>query len=124
MRGGPLAKEELAPVVARWAARLKLSDWTLLIDIKRAAAMELEGKEATISRLYPNRIAWITLMDPVDYPTDCALPQDHEVNIVHELLHLYTGYFELPQKGPMHIFEEQMITAVAEALVALDRAAA
>lgn len=116
-----LTKEAALACCAKWQARLRLLDWQILLDIKRSRDLELEGKEATISRLYPNRIAWITLMDPVDYPEGCALPQDHEVNIVHELLHIMTGYFDLPNEGPMHIWEEQAITAISQALVALDR---
>lgn len=114
-------QEELEACLSKWQKILRLQDWNVHVEVKRERDMEMEGRCAELSCQEPTRHAWIVIRDPTDYPDTAAEPQDMEMSIVHELLHIYTRPFDLPGQGPKHIAEEWLIEAVCHALVRLSR---
>jgi hypothetical protein len=87
---------------------------------------EIQGEDGaerggTILSWSQDRQATIKILESIDYPPDCLLPEDQEATLVHELLHIYTQPFDLPGTGPKQLAEEQMLNALAHALVALER---
>src|SRR5689334_760135 len=72
-----------------WQARLRLQDWRIEVRVVR----ESELKPETLGNLRWNsetRTATIRILDPADYDLPPArIPQDMEMTIVHELIHLH-----------------------------------
>lgn len=120
-----MTEAELVAACRKWQVRLRLQDWTVVVRLARMHEMRDEDgadRGGTIMRYSRDRLATIKILDSVDYPPECALPEDQEATLVHELLHIYTDALQLPAEGSKHIAEEQMVNALAEALVALERA--
>lgn len=113
--------EELRERCKVWQGRLRLSDWDVTVEIKRARDMQNDDCAGEVERILNVRRAWIVLRDLVDTRSECQDENDLEITLVHELIHLYTEPLDLPSTGLKHTAEEQMIDALARALVALDR---
>lgn len=107
-----------------WAKRLALSNWQFRVDIKRKDQISINGKpkRATANWNDPLMKCIITLMDPVDYYDDYFGELDHEIDIVHELIHVRNSMWDLTQDDTCEeTMMEQSTQAMAEALVRLRR---
>ena len=91
----------------RWAARLRLLDWTISFNIVNRAALMGNNGQTAIHELNKNAI--ISLTDDDD---------DVETTIIHELLHLHLYPLTRDADGPV-VEEEQAINLIAEALYRL-----
>lgn len=113
---------ELKQLCKEWQEILGLQAWYIKTEIKRAADFTKKSKSAEISWVLSRKEAHIKALNPVDYPPDCILPQDMEVDIVHELLHISVGYFDETKRDSLEeIMVEQHIDTVSKALVRLKR---
>lgn len=113
--------EELVDACAKWQKALRLQDWKLAVRIARGNGLDLppdtQGRcEWTLGR----KEALIRILDPVDFPLDCSWPQDMEVTLVHELLHLHFAPFD-DFEGLKDTLSEQAINAISHALVEVSR---
>lgn len=104
-----------------WKQQLRLSDWDIVVRIARAYDMpaNTQGRcEWTDSR----KEALIKILDPTDWDKDIIFPQDMEVTLVHELIHLHLSVLTNKQSESIEdTVLEQAIHALAYALVGLDR---
>ena len=114
---------ELDARLAHWQGVLRLRDWDVKIRMKRARDMTGASiVQGHCSWVLPIKTALITLLDPIDYPTDTEWGQDTEKTIVHELLHLqFAPFDDFPAGSPHDIAVEQAIELIAAALIGLDR---
>lgn len=104
-------------ICSEWQERLRLQDWHVYLGITRERDFENNGKEAEITIYYLMKQATINLVDPVDFPSTCVEPQDMEVSIVHELLHIYFGASHGDPDNMDNVAEEQAIHCISHALV-------
>lgn len=65
--------------------------------------------------------ATIRLLDPIDFPPDRDAPQDIELDLCHELLHLHMAPFAPSTNTLQDTMMEQAIESIAKALVSLKR---
>ena len=105
--------DEAVRVCAIWQRRLRLSDWDVEVKIVRKRQL-VENRLAQISIEWHHKHAIIEMMDPIDWHDEHGRLQDHEFEIVHELLHLHTGamHDDLDSRA-----EEQAINCIAGALI-------
>ncbi len=113
-------KEQAEGLLAEWQKTLKLQDWEIVIDIKRARDMQLGECAAEVHWKKKKKIAIVHLLDSIDYDNG-YFPQDHEASIVHELLHLHMVGFAAEDDTPEDTAQEQAIHAISTALVELKR---
>mgnify|MGYP000879737975 FL=1 len=113
-------QKELEDYLAEWQKRLCLDAWDVRIGIYRERAFDGEGRSGEISYSIESGKAVIKLLDPVDYP-DEDFPQDMEVTLVHELLHLKFAAFTPQDDTLEHRLFEQTVESMANLLVALKR---
>jgi hypothetical protein len=120
--------------LAYWQAVLGLRDWDVKLKIVRFEDMQPKGAVAGISRYPSHRCAVLMVLDPVDNNQignpECW-PQDHEYDIVHELLHLHVEesfdvVFDADEKlwWRVDTAKERMINALARTLINLRRKSA
>jgi hypothetical protein len=115
-----LSRRQLDKWLTRWRIALKLSDWEIHAEIKRAKDMSIENSMGTCTHTLSKKIAFIEIMNPRDYPADW-MDVDVERTVVHELLHCHFAPFEAKSRTPEDIAQEQAIHAISTALVELDR---
>lgn len=117
-----LSNEELRTKCAEWQKVLRLQDWIVDVGISRSRNMKMERCQAEIEPCLPKRMASIRILDPVDYPRDSAEPQDMELSLVHELLHIHLFPLFADREDEMRmVAEEQAIEAISRGLIALKR---
>lgn len=104
---------------AYWQQVLRLQDWDVAAKVVRQDKLTL-GRQGECQWGLERKEAIIRLLDPIDYPDDCQRKQDHELTLVHELLHLHFAAFAA-EGGAAEIAQEQAIQCIAKALVALER---
>jgi hypothetical protein len=113
---------DLATLTALWQRRLELQDWQVTCQgFARVTAIEDRYHASTIRYVIKTREAIISLRDPIDRPADIWTPDDYEVFIVHELLHLHFAPLNIDDDAPEDVAQEQAINALARALVRLKR---
>lgn len=116
-----LTEDQLRGKCAEWQKILRLQDWIITLRITRQRDMNLKGN-AEIEATLPKRMATIRILDPVDYPDGLAEPQDMELSLVHELLHIHLFPLFADREEEMRmIAEEQAIEAISRGLIALNR---
>lgn len=98
-----------------WQKRLRLQDWRIVCEIKRAHEMP-EGAQACVNPTFALKQAEIWIVDPIDYLSD-AFEQHIEQSLVHELLHLHLWWPELDDKTERGLAFEQGIDLIGWALV-------
>lgn len=109
-----------------WQSRLRLSDWNCKVKIGRREALKLDG-QAEYCAVFARKDALIKLLDPIDWPSDDFCMQDHEISLVHELLHLhlleleYTVFGETQATEAWKIAQEHVICSLAPGIVSLKR---
>lgn len=117
-----LTEEELRAKCDEWKKILRLQDWLTNTRIRREHDFQNEDSVAEIIPSLPKRMATIRILDPVDYPPDLSEPQDMELSLVHELLHIHLFPLFSDREDEMRrIAEEQAIEAISRALVDLHR---
>jgi hypothetical protein len=115
-------QEQAEAALAKWQKILRLQDWEIKVKIVRQSLMPCLDIMAHVNCVYPSKQALIKLLDPIDYPRDTEWGQDHEQSLVHELLHLHCwGFSDEDPSSPKGICEDQMVAALATALVELKR---
>lgn len=114
--------KQLQDSLEEWQKILRLQDWIVQAKVVRARDMILDESAAAVSWTYSKRMASIQLLDPLDYTSELMEEQDHEISLVHELLHLHYAGFETTSRGTVeHALMEQSIEATSRALVYLKR---
>lgn len=103
---------ELHKCLAYWQERLRLQDWQVSIKVVRA--MEISGNWGEVEKWPLRKQALIQLTAEADRLKTHPFYEPIEQTLVHELLHLHTAPFDLPEDDPR---EEHMIHALASALV-------
>ncbi|GIO33249.1 hypothetical protein J2TS6_43900 [Paenibacillus albilobatus] len=117
-----LTEEELRAKCAEWQKILRLQDWIVDVGISRRRDMNLENAQAEIVPSLQKRMASVRILDSVDYPPDCSEPQDMELSLVHELLHIHLFPLFADREDEMRLIaEEQAIEAISRGLVYLYR---
>jgi hypothetical protein len=117
-----VTEDELQALCEEWQQRLRLQDWTVFVRLLRQRDMPDENDQAHVHWVLTKRNAKIAILDPIDYSPDCWTPQDQEISLVHELLHLHcAGFDDFKPDHPPGIALEQMIHAVSTALVMTKR---
>lgn len=116
-----LTEDELRAKCSEWQKILRLQDWIINVGIRRERDFVTEGL-AEILPCLPKRMATIRILDPIDYPENLSEPQDMELSLVHELLHIHLFPLLVDREDEMRqVAEEQAIEAISRGLVALKR---
>lgn len=116
------SNQEVEAAVVEWQKVLRLQDWDIIARIVRARDMFTEDSAASVRWTFQKKMATIVLLDPEDYDPNIAFAQDHEISLVHELLHLhYAGFDNTEQDSLEQMLLEQSIEAISTALVQLKR---
>lgn len=118
-----LTQPELEQLCRYWQERLKIQYWDIKIGIYRARDFVKQNCRAEVSWTKTNATAIIRILDPIDYDRD-LWPQDMEVSLVHELLHLRFCEADITGEGSLEeTMFERAIDHMAIALVRLKREA-
>lgn len=120
MEGLIFTQEQAQQSLLEWQKILRLQDWQIKIKIARDREFLTEGM-AEVVWLREKKQAMVKLLDPLDFASDIIYPQDHELSIVHELLHLHMVDFDQEVGTLENIAQEQAIHAISTALVTLKR---
>jgi hypothetical protein len=116
-----LTEEQLRGKCAEWQKILRLQDWIISVSVRRERDMVLKGLAEILPSL-PKRMATIRILDPIDYPPELSEPQDMELSLVHELLHIHLFPMFADREDEMRqVAEEQAIEAISRGLVELHR---
>lgn len=110
-----------------WQKILRLQDWVVEVKIARGNGMDLGPMYlGSVTSNTKRKVALIKLLDPSDWNSDTMVPQDMEVTLVHELLHLQCKGFDhlIKEDSLEDTGYEQMIILTSHALVYLRRAGA
>jgi hypothetical protein len=115
--------DEATACMKEWQEILRLQDWDIILRIARRDDMGLDEVNGTCTWTLPRNEAIIKILDPIDYPNDCIFPQDQEVTLVHELLHLHYAPFsdQFTRDSLEYIGLERCIDVTAKTLVSLKR---
>ena len=118
-------QEQAQQACREWQERLKLQHWFVKVRICRHDDMGMDETCGTCRWVLSRAEALLKLLDPIDYPTDGIVEQDHEITVVHELLHIHFAPFtsELKVDSIENIFMERATEQIARTLVALKREA-
>ena len=112
-----LTTADIIDVVAGWQERLKLQDWTIQARVCRSFEMSDPGRQGEIAFWDVQKVARLSVLDPIDFPKTGWLPQDPENTIVHELLHVHFRPLSDISTPHLELAEEQAVNAIANALV-------
>lgn len=114
-------KNQLQDKLLEWQKRLRLQDWIIKVEFKRAYDFPDEAL-ARVNPTLEKKHAFIYLLDPVDYDPGFMVPYDMENSLIHELLHLHlwpiTGNDE---EGIHRISEEQAIESITSGILSAYR---
>ena len=118
-----LTQVQLEALCKEWQETLRLQDWDISLAFEDPFALQ-NGEARADSQVYEgSRFAHIRFVKPEKRREDVLEPYDMERTLVHELIHIYTEC--LPHRGLKRNIptEEAMTEHLAQALVALKRAA-
>ena len=121
------AFEELQALCAVWQERLRLQDWDVTVSLKRHREMSLRDSHACCEWQLLKRRALIQIEAPEDalQANDWAhSATDHELSLVHELLHLHFAPFSAKTGTAKDTAQELAIHRISLALVAAYRVGA
>lgn len=113
--------KELKAALEKWQHLLGLDAWVIRASIVRQMDMDDPDAEGHSNIVFSRRAALITILDPVDYPSDAIVEQDMEQTLVHELLHLCFEGFAPKEDSMEYTLMEQEIDMLATTLVCLNR---
>ncbi len=114
-----LTEQKLRDLCRWWQGVLGLSDWYIIVKIKRFYDMPHDTQGAC-NWTFSRREALIKILDPNDYDPNCIVPQDMELTLVHELLHIRHAPYE-PGENANGWLHDQALEDTARALVAFKR---
>lgn len=118
-------QEELDAAVALWQKRLRLQDWEVKAQFKRARDFVNLGAQAEISSSIEHKTACLSVLDPIDYDPANKWPQDHEDDVVHELVHLHLKVIDVELDRDLYdrLFtqREQVVSLIANSFIRLAR---
>lgn len=121
-----MTEKQLKDRCAHWQKVLRLQDWR--IDARFATSDELahQGDGGICELHQDSKIATIRILPEDAYNPHShmsqAFPQDVELTLVHELVHIHFDKVMDPDaEEHEEVMQEQAIQFVAEALVALSR---
>lgn len=120
-----LSEDELRQLCTEYQKILRLQDWRNKIRIMRDYEFDSKDAEGQVKYTLSRKEALIYILDHVDYESTQAFPQDMEVILVHELIHLhFAEVSDRCEKAEVDITIplEQAIQCLAEAIVSLRRA--
>jgi hypothetical protein len=117
-----LTEKQLQEKARYWQEVLRLRDWDLIVKKENKKSFD-DSTEGNCEFLVSSKCAYIRILNEDDYPDDSWVPQDMELTLVHELLHLHFAQIrEHSDSVPLYEdFEEQAISAISEALVKVHR---
>lgn len=116
-------QEELDAALAEWQKTLRLQDWDIKASIVREKNLMMNDVVAAVRWGFTSKGAVVQLIDPIDYSDNPDEELDHEISLVHELLHLHYAGFDKTEKGSTEErLLEQSIEAISRSLVKLKRA--
>lgn len=113
-----LTEEELRAKCAEWQKVLRLQDWIVVLKVKRGWDLPIPNACGTCTWDLAQRTALISIADPIDYPPDAIVPNDMELTLVHELLHLHFAAIE-PEGAS--VAGEQAIESISWGLISMAR---
>lgn len=118
-----LTLEQAETLCREWQETLRLQDWDIKVKIARGNGLDLpEGVQGRCEWVLAKRLAFIRILDPVDWDKTILWPQDMEATLVHELLHLHFAPFDdFPEDSQKNTATEQAIVALSFSLVNLKR---
>lgn len=115
-----LTEDELRQLCAEYQRILRLQDWRVRVKIGRPDPEQADdGAYVTYNTTL--RVADILIVAPEYYPTNAMMPQDMEIDLVHELVHLYFALLGKPSDDTGKDLLEAAIESIAEAVVNLRR---
>ena len=117
-----MTNEQLQALCREWQQVLRLQDWDVRCKFVRQREMTDSGCAGECRFQLEKKQAVIYVIDPIDWPPNCAWPQDVEKTLVHELLHLHMAPFQPSHDTLEHVMMEQAIESIATGLVRLRRA--
>lgn len=117
-----LTQEELECLLRDWQAVMRLQDWDIKVKLCRARDLDGANRQAECGFTLPLKEAVIRILDPLDW-VECDFPQDHENDLIHELLHLHMAPFEPAPDGLAAKMMEQAVCSIAKGLLTLKRTA-
>lgn len=112
-----MTKTKLNQLLSKWAPRLRLDDWNIVIRFATTDERKAGEWSALCTPYATLKEAEIVVVQP-RYLTDDA---DPEVLVVHELLHLHMVPFRTKSGSLLEVAEENLVHALSTLLVALDR---
>lgn len=113
-------QKEAEAALRRWQGILRLRDWDLTVEFARCSALGTDNW-GDVARDEAHKEARIRLLEPADYvapSTGRAL--DHELTLVHELVHIVLGRLECPHQDE-GLAEEIAVDVLAKAFLSLTR---
>lgn len=115
-------KDELENKLKYWQVILGLEYWDIKIKLDRAINLK-DGSMAHVNYVLPKASALIQIVIPEDYnEMGITWPQDMEISLVHELLHVKFAAFDDTEKGTLpDTMMEQTVDSLAKILVTMDR---
>ncbi len=111
------SNDELQAKCREWQKRLRLQDWEVVAQIVRAHDMTIEDAQGEVVHFVKKKKAVISLRDQIDFPPG-VLERDMEIDLVHELLHLY---FIPVHTDENDLFIEQAVECLAHSFVMLNQ---
>ena len=116
------SQEQLDNHLHIWQKELRLMDWDVTATITPSYEMDMKDTHACIDWFMNEKSATIQILNAAQYPPGFAQEPDHEVSLVHELLHLHYAPFEKTEAGSLeHQMMEYSIDVLSKALVRLRR---
>lgn len=121
-----LTEEKLKELCAVYQRILRLQDWHNKVKVARGYDFDKQNCQGQVRYTLARKEALIYILAHADYEPSHAFPQDMEVTLVHELLHLH--FAEVSDKCEEAVVDintalEQGIQSIAEAIVTLRRQA-
>jgi hypothetical protein len=115
-----LTIEQAHQLLDEYQSEFGLLDWTVRLDILRRAA--IPKRNASVAVTEAKKEACISLLHADDYPATSMTPQDMEVDLAHETLHVALAPFLRCRRGShKDIVQEQAVHAFSTAYVFLKR---
>ena len=114
-----MKQKALENLLAEWQKILRLQDWQIKVSFARGH--EIDGHQGRATIYLNFKQALIQLRDPIDW-TDKDFPDDSEIDLVHELIHLHLRTFDTAKPGTLErVALEQVDEILARAFVGLKR---
>jgi hypothetical protein len=107
--------EQLRAACERWKKVLRLQDWIVDVQLVRRESFS-DGESASVEYNLFERTALVRVLDSRDYAGE---DQNHEISLVHELVHLMLAGLDplIKDNGMADVVLERSVRTIAVALV-------